>query len=204
MQGKTRYAQVAETLKARIESGIYPSGSPLPRQHDLAKELGVAFNTLKSALDILEKERYVVRIQGRGTYASLPVTTTKTALVVDDEPSIRSFLGTLLDENGWEYVAVESGELALEAVKERRFGLTFLDLAMPGMNGVETFREMRKIDPEATVVIITAYIESSLVNEAIEIGPFSVLRKPFAIEDVELLLRTIAAGDKMQAEGGVQ
>lgn len=67
-----RYVIVANRLRHSIQTGVYSPGERLPQQHDLAREQNVAFNTLKAALDILEREGYVVRKVGVGTYASLP------------------------------------------------------------------------------------------------------------------------------------
>ena len=67
-----RYRAVAEKLNSQVIRGEYKPGQRFPRQHDLAAEHNVAFATLKKALDILEKDGFVVRRIGRGTYAALP------------------------------------------------------------------------------------------------------------------------------------
>jgi len=71
-EGRHRYELVANALRYQIQEGVYRPGDRLPQQHELARMHNVSFNTLKSALDILEKEGYVVRKVGVGTYASLP------------------------------------------------------------------------------------------------------------------------------------
>jgi CheY-like chemotaxis protein len=186
------YMRLANSLKDKIVAGTYQRGERLPRQHDLAKEQGVAFNTLRKALDLLEGEGYVVRKVGQGTYARLPQNYLLTALVVDDEESIRSLLTTALVDSGWHCVAVESGELALDEFREQRFDVIFLDLIMPGLNGAETLREIRALDPEAAVVVITGYPDSAIMAEALQVGPFAVMRKPFTIVELGVVLVHVA------------
>ena len=186
------YMRLANSLRGQIVEGTYKSGERLPRQHDLAREQGVAFNTLKKALDILENEGYVVRKLGQGTYAGLPQNYLLNALVVDDDQSIRRLLTESLEDNGWHCVAVESGELALDMFREHRFDVIFLDLIMPGLNGAETLREIRALDPEANVVIITAYPDSRIMADALQVGPFAVMKKPFTLDELNVVLMHVA------------
>ena len=90
---------------------------------------------------------------------------------------------------GWNSVTAGSGRVALEKLKEHRFDLVLLDLIIPGMNGADTFREIRSMDPDANVVIITSYPESSAMAEALQIGPFGVMKKPFTRDQLRLVLR---------------
>lgn len=187
-----RYLRVANSLRTKILAGGYQPGECLPRQHDLAKEHNVSFITLKYALDILEREGYVVRKVGRGTYASLPEEYQPVALVVDDDEVIRDLLSRILDRNGWKAVAAESGRAALESLNEQRFDLIFLDLVMPGLTGADTFREIRKVDPEANVMIVTAYPNSALMYEALQVGPFGMMKKPFTLDELHRVLGYVA------------
>ena len=183
-----RYIRVANSLRTKILEGGYQPGECLPRQHDLAKEHNVSFITLKYALDILEREGYVVRKVGQGTYASLPQEYQPVALVVDDDKVIRDLLSRALASNGWKAVAAESGLAALERLEEQRFELIFLDLGIPGLNGADTFREIRKVDPEANVMIVTAYPNSALMYEALQVGPFGMMKKPFTLDELHTVL----------------
>lgn len=188
-----RYLRVANSLRKEILEGAYHPGECLPRQHDLAREYNVSFITLKKALDILEQEGYVIRKVGKGTYASLPGEHTPVALVVDDDEVIRDLLARALAYTGWKSTVVESGQAALEKLKEQRFDLIFLDLVMPGVNGAHTFREIRRADPGANVVIITAYPDSALMSEALQVGPFAMMRKPFTLEELRMVLQNVAS-----------
>lgn len=171
--------------------GVYGPGDRLPRQHDLAGEFGVAFSTLKRALDILEEEGYIVRKVGRGAYAVVPEKQKPVALVVDDEEDIRELFRASLDQLGWDAVLAGSGEDALLQAKERSFDMTFIDLLMPTINVAETFKHIRRIDPESSVVIVTGYADSIPMQEALLTGPFAVMRKPFSIDDLRLVIKTL-------------
>lgn len=186
-----RYLRIANSLRTKIVEGVYQPGEPLPKQHDMAKELGVAYATLKRALDILEQEGFVVSKVGRGTYAALPEKRVVTALVIDDEDNIRKSLKAALKPSGWESVTAESGEVGLERFKEQRFDLVFLDLMMPGMNGAETFRAIRKLDPQVDVVIMTGFPDPDIMSEVLKVGPFSVMMKPFGLKELRTVLERV-------------
>ena len=183
-----RYLRVATSLRTNILQGVYRPGDQLPRQHDLAKEHDVSFSTLKQALDLLEDEGYVRRKVGQGTYASLPEGGSPSALVVDDDPKMLDAFQNALTYHGWPSVVAASGAEALVKVRDHRFDLIFLDLVMPEMNGVKTFRAVREVVPSALVVIVTAYPDSELMSEAMEIGPFAVMKKPFTLAELRVVL----------------
>ena len=105
-------------------------------------------------------------------------------LVVDDLKSIRMTLGGILEDEGHNVVLAENGYQAIEAAKQIPFDLIFMDIKMPGINGVQTFREVKKINPKAAVIMMTAYSVEDLVREAIEEGAYAVVYKPFDIEHV--------------------
>ena len=186
-----RYLRVAESLRREVLEGVYQPGDRLPRQHDLAKKHNVAFGTLKQALDLLEGEGYVVRKVGQGTYARLPEKNTPSALVVDDEKRVCEFIVRYLARCDWRGTAVDSGEGALEKLKTENFDLIILDLVMPGMSGAETFRGIRKVDAEIPVVIITAYPDSNLMAQALQVGPFAVMKKPLTLNELQEVLGSL-------------
>ncbi len=117
-------------------------------------------------------------------------------LVVDDLRSIRLTLGGILEDKGHNVVTVEDGYQAIEAARKTHFDAIFMDIKMPGINGVQTFREVKKIDPKATVIMMTAYSVEDLVKEALEEGAYAIVYKPFDIDRIialieELLERTL-------------
>ena len=188
-----RYVRVADAIRSQVAGGHYQPGQQLPPQHDLARQHGVAFTTLKKALDLLTAEGYVDRRVGEGTFASVPREVRRSALVVDDEKTTRAFMSRAIARHGWRCVTADSGSEALIRVAEEQFDLIFLDLSMPGMNGAQTFGGIRRIDPGANVVISTAYPDSDLMAEARRVGRFSLLPKPFGPDQLGLTLDAAAA-----------
>ena len=105
-------------------------------------------------------------------------------LVVDDLKSIRLTLGRILEDEGYTIVLAENGYQAIEAAKQTSFDLVFMDIKMPGINGVQTFREIKKISPRAAVIMMTASPAEELVREALDEGAYAVVYKPFDIEKI--------------------
>ena len=101
-----------------------------------------------------------------------------TILVVDDEPAIRELMVGALATQTRELLTAGSGEEALASVKRFDVDLVILDLVMPGMNGVDTFRAIRSLRPALPVLIVTGYPDSDLMAQALEIGPFTMISKP--------------------------
>ena len=184
------HQRVANEIRSKVVSGVYKTGERLPRQHDLAKDHNVAFNTLKKALDILEVEGYVARRIGQGTYAILPEDRMPIALVVDDDENIRHLLERSLEANCWRSVAVGSGLKALDRIKAQQFNLIFIDLVMPDIKGPQVFKQIREANSSSNVVIITAFPDSYLMAEALDVGPFTLMRKPFSQNEISSLLQT--------------
>ena len=116
-------------------------------------------------------------------------------LVVDDMRSMRLTLAGLMEDQGYHVTGVEDGYQAVDAARRTAFDLIFIDIKMPGINGVQTFREIKKISPRSLVVMMTGFAVEDLVKEALEEGAFSVIYKPFDIEKVvslvESVLRTV-------------
>jgi len=105
-------------------------------------------------------------------------------LVVDDLKSMRLTLGGILEDEGYNVVLAEDGYQAIEAAKQTSFALAFMDIKMPGINGVQAFREIKKINPQAAVIMMTAYPVEDLVREAVEEGAYAVVYKPFDVENI--------------------
>jgi len=111
-------------------------------------------------------------------------------LVVDDLKGSRLTLGGILEDEGHNVVLAENGYQAIEAARQLSFDLIFMDIKMPGINGVQTFREVKKINPKAAVIMMTAYSVEDLVREALEEGAYAVVYKPFDIEHIASIIES--------------
>ncbi len=109
--------------------------------------------------------------------------------IIDDEPIIHEVLGQLLISEGYEVEPSSSGEEGLEKFSSRPPDLILLDLLMPGMDGIEVLKRIRKIDPLAAIIIITAYASVESAIEAMKIGAFDYVQKPFKNDDLLLTIR---------------
>ena len=112
-------------------------------------------------------------------------------LVVDDMKGMRLTLAVTIEELGYDVTGVEDGYQAIDAVKKAHFDLIFMDIKMPGINGVQTFREVKKISPGTVVVMMTGFAVEDLVKEALEEGASSVIYKPFDLEKVISLVQSV-------------
>lgn len=112
-------------------------------------------------------------------------------LVVDDMRSMRLTLSAIMEDRSYEVHMVEDGYQAIEAVRERAFDLVLMDIKMPGINGVQSFREIKRIRPGSVVVMMTGFSVEDLVKEALEEGAFSVIYKPLNIEEVIRLVESV-------------
>ncbi len=110
-------------------------------------------------------------------------------LVVDDEASIRDVLRQLFEYEGYEVRVAADGREALDAVEEARPHVTFLDVKMPGMDGLEVLERLRALDPAAVVVMISGHGTIDTAIEATRKGAYDFLEKPLDTERLLLTLR---------------
>ncbi len=121
-------------------------------------------------------------------------------LVVDDELIMRDSLSDWLREDGYEVVAVEDGTRAIGKVKGERWDVVIVDLKMPGMNGIEVMREVRKIDEGIPVIIMTAYATVDTAVKAMKEGAYDYIAKPFNPEEIGLTIRKIITQQRLIKE----
>lgn len=112
-------------------------------------------------------------------------------LVVDDIRSMRVTLGGILEDKGHNVVMAENGYQAIEAVKKTLFDVIFIDIKMPGINGVQTFREIKRIDCKAVVIMMTAYSVEDLLKEALEEGAYATVYKPFDVDKIIAVIEEV-------------
>lgn len=145
-------------------------------------------------------------VEGQGTSFSLYFPATRDAteptsaetvggdesiLVVDDDYIQREVSRTLLETLGYQVNAVASGELALAAVRDGHPNLVILDMIMPGgIDGTETLRKLREIDPTQRAIVVSGFAESERVDEALDLGAGAFLRKPLTLSAIARAVRT--------------
>jgi two-component system, NtrC family, response regulator HydG len=105
-------------------------------------------------------------------------------LVIDDDRDHAESIVDILSMRGHAVEAAFTGEAGVKLFRERDFDIVFMDVKLPGMNGVETFFEFKKIRPDAKVMMMTGYSVEQLISQAMAHGALGVLRKPFAITDL--------------------
>ena len=117
--------------------------------------------------------------------------------VVDDHRDVAEGLADVLRMHGHEVEVAFNGEQAIRTFRERDFDIAFMDVMMPGMNGVESFMEIRKIKPAAKVIMMTGYSVEQLLDQAVDKGAYGVLHKPVAMDDV------LEAVERVKSQGMV-
>jgi len=114
-------------------------------------------------------------------------------LVVDDDPSTCATLKNIMIKKNYRVGTANSGEEAIAAANEKTFDIIFIDMKLPTLNGLETYLAIKKINPRAVAVMMTAYRQemSTLVDEAIRNNAYSCLYKPFNMSDMLDLIAEI-------------
>ena len=110
--------------------------------------------------------------------------TSNAILVVDDDMALRETLQEILTDEGRTVVTAEDGFDAIEQVNHAPFSLIFMDIQMPGINGVEAFLRIKLIQPECTVVMMTGFAVEDLIKQAVSEGVYTVLHKPLSVEQL--------------------
>ena len=116
-------------------------------------------------------------------------------LVVDDEPSMREMLSDLLKSEGYGVLTVANGEKAVARVRDKKPEVVLLDMKMSGMDGIETLTQIRELNKDVSIIIITAYGTMRNVVEAMKLGIYDYVTKPF---DIEKLKRLVEGALKVQ------
>ncbi|MEA3435807.1 MAG: sigma-54 dependent transcriptional regulator [Thermodesulfobacteriota bacterium] len=105
-------------------------------------------------------------------------------LIVDDEPSILQSLGGLLSDEGFEIITASNGYEALKIIDKESPDLVLLDIWMPGIDGIETLKEIKKGNPYIQVIIITGHGNIETAVKATKLGAFDLIEKPLSIDKV--------------------
>jgi two-component system nitrogen regulation response regulator NtrX len=112
-------------------------------------------------------------------------------LIVDDEQNIVNSLKGSLEDEGYEVLTAKNGEEALEIIKNKKVGIIFLDIWLPGRDGLETLKAIKEFDKEQYVVIMTGHGTISTSLKATKLGAYDFLEKPISLDNVLLLIHNI-------------
>ncbi len=117
-------------------------------------------------------------------------------LIVDDERDLGYILGSVLKLEGHEITFVVDGYKAIEEIKKTHYDLIMMDIRLPGINGVETFMQIKKIDHDVKVVMMTGFAVENLIEKALREGAYACIHKPFDLQKVIEIVQKVISEDK--------
>ncbi len=112
-------------------------------------------------------------------------------LVVDDEEPIRDMLDRFLKEEGYEVILASTGEEAMGLAESEEPDLIFMDIIMPGLDGIEICRKLRAQEKTRSIPVMMATAFSETVTEALEVGVTDFVTKPFQLQEVSIRIKSI-------------
>ncbi|NLD38133.1 MAG: response regulator [Desulfatiglans sp.] len=112
-------------------------------------------------------------------------------LIVDDDRDFAESLSDIFEMEGHKCEMAHDGETAIKKLVEKDFDLTFMDIKMSGKNGVESFLEIRKIKPNAKIIMMTGYSVEDLITQAVENGAWGVLHKPLDMDKILSMIKKV-------------
>ncbi len=172
---------------SRWETGLsYPDIAMIP---EIVKYLGVSADRLlgcEEPEDATEKAKGEAKevlnqsqIDSIFDYIPNPDQMSKTVLIVDDANFMRMMLQDMLSHDGHKVLQAENGEEGLEILQKHPVDVCILDIRMPGIDGIETLRIIRKTYPELKVIMLSALCTREIVKKALELGAHAFVAKPF-------------------------
>lgn len=117
-------------------------------------------------------------------------------LVVDDDAAIRDLFKRILSSKDYTVITADDGEMAVESAKKDNFDVVFLDMRMPKMDGLETFRALKDLYPDINIVIMTGFAEYEKIDLAISEGAIESLRKPFDVKTIKASIAKATQADE--------
>lgn len=124
-------------------------------------------------------------------------------LIVDDEESIREFLEIMLKKEGYEISSAEDGQVAKDLLSKKTFDMVISDLQMPNVTGIELLKHVRESYPELVFMMITAFGTTESAVEAMKMGAYDYLTKPFKIDEVRLNISNALRTRNLEVENRV-
>ena len=121
-------------------------------------------------------------------------------LIVDDEAFIRENLERILEEDGYHTYSTDNGDDAVKEVSEADVDLVLLDLNLGAESGLDVLRAMREVDPDVLVIIITGYGTVESAVEALKMGAYDYIKKPFKADAIRLIVRLALETQSLRRE----
>ena len=121
-------------------------------------------------------------------------------LVVDDEPGMRDFLEIMLRKDGYEVDTASDGAEAIDRIEQKMFDLAVVDIQMPIMNGIDVLQKINEKSPETTVIMITAYASHETAIDAMKLGAYDYITKPFKIDEIKLVIKKSLEKKRLERE----
>jgi len=112
-------------------------------------------------------------------------------IVIDDDTAIRDLLETVLTRDGFEVTTLDDPTKADAEIRAGHFHLCLLDIMMPGQDGIETLRKIRKIDKDLAVVMVTGYPSLDSAVQSMKLDALDYLRKPFTVEELRAVVERV-------------
>jgi two-component system response regulator (stage 0 sporulation protein F) len=120
-------------------------------------------------------------------------------LVVDDEENAREGLSKILSKEGYKVETAANGKEAIDNLKRQRYELVITDMRMPLMDGFEVLREIKKMDENIGVIMITAYGEVESYLEAMNMGAFEYINKPVRVNELKRVITKVLEARQKKA-----
>lgn len=114
----------------------------------------------------------------------------KKLLIVDDQNGIRVLLVEVFNSEGYQTFQASNGKLALEIVTNESPDLVLLDMKIPGMDGLDILKHIKRINPSIKVIMMTAYGELDMIKEATDLGALMHFTKPFDIDELRVAVNS--------------
>ena len=121
-------------------------------------------------------------------------------LIVDDEESIREFLEIMLRREKYEVATASSAKKALKILEKENFDMVITDIQMPEMNGIELLGKIKDTDPDTVVIMVTAYGSTESAVEAMKLGAYDYITKPFKIDELKIIIKNALSANTLKQE----
>ena len=125
-------------------------------------------------------------------------------LIVEDDPKLREGLKILLEKKGYSPKIAEDGVKAINMIKKQKFDLVITDLVLPGADGMEVLRNVKKYSPLTKVIIITAFGTVDSAVSAMKMGASDYILKPFQVEEIRNKILRLLEEARIEEESRVK